>query len=299
MTPRSRVHVTPSPGPGNNVRAPGTLLSAATLLLSAACAPALREPPAITALGERSGAPITTPASAAEVPTLLADAERLFSRRPDMHAVTQAYGAFLSAARADASRVEGLLGAARVAAWMIEHEPDEGRRSVLSLEAVQAGQLCLERASSAASGTTAIECTYRLALALGQQARERRSTAKDGLDRMVGLLQEVIEQAPRLDKAGGHRVLALMLLRAPGWPAGPGDPETALEHARKADELVPNDADNLMVLAEALAENAFPAESRAAYERAVVIARERAAAGDPDAADIIAAAAQALGRLRD
>lgn len=261
------------------------------------CAPALREPPPVTILGERSGAPVSAAGSAAEVPALLKEAERLFTLRPDMRAVTQAYGAFLSAARADDTRVEGFLGAAKAAAWMIEHEPDEERRSVLATEAVQACQWCLERTSLETAPAASIECTYRLALALGQQARERRSTARDGLDRMVALLEEVIERAPRLDRAGGHRVLALMLLRAPGWPAGPGDPETALDHARKADELVPDDADNLLVLAEALAENAATAQARVTYQRAAAIARERAAAGDPDAADILDAAARALKKL--
>jgi hypothetical protein len=262
-------------------------MALALLALLPACAPALRELPPVGVLGQQTGAPVTA-APRDQVNALLAEAEGLFAKRPAMSAVTKAYGSFLSAARADDTRVEGLLGAARVAAWMIEHEPGEERRSILSVEAVQASQWCAARASSTKDTAAAIECKYRLALALGQQARERRSTAKDGLERMIALLEEVIAKAPTLDKAGGHRVLALLLLRAPGWPAGPGDPDTALEHARKADALVPNDADNLMVLAEARA------EARLAYERAASIARERAAAGDPDAADILDAAAKAL-----
>ena len=278
------------------MRIPGRWLAAVCAALAAACAPALREPPPVTAIGERSGTSVAT-ASASEVPALLNEAEQLFARRPDMTAVVRAYGTFLSAARADAGRVEGLLGAARAAAWLIEHEPDEPRRSVLATEAVQACQRCLERASADGTPETIVACKYRLALALGQQARERRSTAKDGLEKMVALLEDVIAQDPLLDKAGGHRVLGLVLLRAPGWPAGPGDPDLALEHARKADELVPDDADNLLVLAEALADTGAPAESRAAYERALTIARGRQAAGDPDAADIIQAAELALKKV--
>jgi cytochrome c-type biogenesis protein CcmH/NrfG len=114
---------------------------------------------------------------------------------------------------------------------------------------------------------------------------------------MIPLLEEVNAAAPLLDKAGGHRVLALVLLRAPGWPAGPGDPEAALDHARTADQLVADDADNLLALGEALAENGDANGARLAYGRALRIARQRAAAGDPDAADVAAAAAAALGRL--
>jgi tetratricopeptide (TPR) repeat protein len=263
-------------------------MASAGLGLLVACAPALREPPPVAVLGERPGATTSEVTGPADVDRQLAEAESQFSRRPDMGAVASAYDTFLAAARADEARVEGLLGASRVAAWMIEHEPDAGRRRVLATEAVQACQWCVKRAPSS------VACQYRLALALGQQARERRSTAKDALSRMVALLEQVVAADPRYDKAGGHRVLALVLLRAPGWPAGPGDPEAALQHARRADELFPDDADNLLALAEALAKTGAHEQALIAYQRAERIARARAAAGDPDAADLVESAARAL-----
>jgi len=259
-----------------------TGLGAAVLLLPGACAPALREPPPITA---PTGIGAIEPGG---VDRALADAEAAYARRPDRGAVTRARGLFLASARADETRVEGLLGAARATAWLVEHEPDGTRRAALATEAVQACQWCVRRAPSS------VECKYRLALALGQQARERRATATDGLSKMVALLNEVIEADPRLDGAGGHRVLALVLLRSPGWPAGPGDPEAALGHARKADEAVPDNADTLMVLGEALAANNQPDAARAAYQRAERLAAARAAAGDPDAVETASAAAKAL-----
>lgn len=266
------------------------LLAALTGLLCG-CAPALRQPPPVAALGQPSGTGSAARASPADVDRLLAEAEAQFARRPEMSAATRAYAAFLAAARADEARVDGLLGAARTAAWIIEHESDGRRRSLLATEAVQACQWCVQRAPAT------IACTYRLALALGQQARERRSTAKDGLSKMIALLEDVIATAPQLDRAGGHRVLALVLLRAPGWPAGPGDPEAALEHARKADQLVAEDADNLSVLGEALADNGEAERARVAYSRAQQIALRRAAAGDPDAAETAEAAARALKKI--
>jgi hypothetical protein len=143
-----------------------------------------------------------------------------------------------------------------------------------------------------------VDCKYRLALALGQQARERRSTGADALPKIVSLLEEVIAGAPRLDDAGGHRVLALVLLRAPGWPAGPGDPEAGLGHARKADELVPDNPQNLLVLGEALVANASPEPARLAYTRAAALAQALAARGDPDAQEWADSAARALKALR-
>ena len=274
------------------MRIPRMWLASLCVGLLVACAPALRELPPIAALGDRSGA--TPPGAAAPtgVNGLLAEADALFARRPDMQAAAQAYSTFLAAARADESRVDGLLGAARTAAWIIEHDLSSQRRGVLATEAVQACQWCLRRAPSQ------LMCRYRLALALGQQAREHPSTANDGLRKMIALLEDVIAADPRLDKAGGHRVLALVLLRAPGWPAGPGDPDAALEHARRADDLAPNDADNLLVLGEALTEAGAPEQARIACQRAMKIARDRADAGDPDAADLIESLARALRKLR-
>jgi hypothetical protein len=184
---------------------------------------------------------------------------------------------YLDAAAADEARVDGLLGALRAAAFRIERTREAPARGALAAEAVQVGQWCERRAP------TSPACKYRLAVALGQQARERTSTARDALGRMVNLLREAVAQDPRLDRAGPHRVLALVLLRAPGWPVGPGDPEQGLREARAAADLFPDDAENQLVLGEALAANDHAAEGRAALERAAALADRAAEAGDPDA----------------
>jgi hypothetical protein len=271
------------------VAAPAALL---TLLGLGGCAAALRQPPPVAAIGAPTSGQARDTPKPEDVDRALADGAAAFARRPDVTAVNQAYTDYLAAARGDESRVDGLLGAMRVAAWLVEHEADAARRSALTTEAVQAGQWCRTRAPAN------IECAYRLALALGQQAREHPSTAKDGLSRMVAFLEEVIASAPGLDHAGGHRVLALVLLRAPGWPAGPGDAEAALEHARQADRLSPDCADNLMVLGEALARAGDAGPARSAYERAERLARARAATGDPDAGETAESAARALKALK-
>jgi tetratricopeptide (TPR) repeat protein len=152
---------------------------------------------------------------------------------------------------------------------------------------VQAAQLCGDRAPSAAA------CDYALAIALGQQARERHATGRDGLAKMVAALRRAIASEPRLDGAGPHRVLALVYLRAPGWPAGPGDTEAGLLEAREAVILVPEHPANQLALAEALRRNGRPDEARAAYRHALELAR--GAAGDPDAPEWLAEATKGLG----
>jgi hypothetical protein len=145
--------------------------------------------------------------------------------------------------------VDQIVGVLRARVRAVDNTKDSAKREQLAIEAVQLGQRCtLADAESA-------RCSYWLAIALGVQARERPTTANDGLERMVALLEEAIQRDPTLDHGGPHRVLALVLLRAPGWPAGPGDPEQGLTHARAAHELAPNYPANLLALCEAQLEN--------------------------------------------
>lgn len=256
--------------------------AAALAALALACAPALREPPPIA----------TGPGGVGEgdVDALLREADAAWARRAEPERARAAQERYLRAAAADEARVEGLLGAMRAIAFRVERERDAGARERLAVQAVQLGQWCERRAPAEPA------CGYRLAIALGQQARERTSTARDALPRMVKLLRAAIGAAPRLDEAGPHRVLALVLLRAPGWPVGPGDPEEALEQARAAAGLFPDAAENQLALGDALAANGRAGEAREAYRRAADRAGQEAAAGDPEAARRREAALAALAR---
>jgi tetratricopeptide (TPR) repeat protein len=263
-------------------------LAAATLVV--ACAPALREPPPITRIGGDTGSAAAPHASPADVDRLLAEGQAHFARRPDPAEVRAAQNSYLEAARADDTRVEGVLGAARVSSFMIEHEPDATERDRLVAVAIEASQWCERRAPGRPA------CEYALAQALGQQARERPSTSHDGLEKMVKALQRAAAAEPGLDDGGPDRVLALVYLRAPGWPLGPGDPDAGLAAAQRAVALSPDHSPNQLALAEALAKNARRDEARAAYEQALALARHRAAAGDPDAPEWVAEAERGLTR---
>ena len=257
--------------------------------MTVACTSALKEPPPVAELG----APETQAGvERRDERASIEEAEIEFSRLPDMAAVGRAQRLFLEAARVDGAPVRAFLGAARATAWLVEHEADGRRREELATEGVQIGQWCSRLYPSDP------ECTYRLALAVGQQARERPSTATDGLDVMVDLLNQVIAVAPELDFAGGQRVLALVLVRAPGWPTGPGDPEYALEFAEAAVEAFPDYPPNQLVMGEALLENGRTDAARQRLEQGVELARESLAAGDPEASDWIAQAEEALAKIR-
>ena len=203
--------------------------------------------------------------------------------------VRQARDLWLQAARADDQRIEGLIGTARASAWLAEHE-EEGKMRLRAAElAVQAGQLC----DRARPGDPA--CAYWLGAGLGLQARERKSTALDALPHIEELFSRAAEGDPSLEEGGPDRALALLYVRAPGWPTGPGDPDLALEHARKAVALSPDYPPNLLVLGESLAAVEEEEESRIVYGSALERAKSGQFMNEPDADEWIREAQAALG----
>ena len=263
----------------------GSLVFAA--LLAAGCSPALREPPSIASLATQP-APVTT----LDTASLLREADRRWAGRPDVSAVREAEALYLQAAKADDADVLGLIGATRVKAWLIDHVRDAKLRADMAVSAVQSAQWCGRRAPELAA------CDYWLAVAVGLQAREVRVTADDGLKTMVPALKRAIEKDPAYDEAGPLRVLTIVLLRAPGWPVGPGDAEAGLDTAKKAVALRPEYPPNVFALAEALAANKDRAGARDAYVRGKTLAAARRDALDPDAPFWIVEADEALARLK-
>jgi tetratricopeptide (TPR) repeat protein len=209
---------------------------------------------------------------------LLAQADAVWARRAEPGQAAAAEDLYLQAARADPHRPEAFAGAIRAKAFRLGREKDGSEKLRLAQGAVMVGQLCQENAPGAAL------CDYWLAAALGLQARERAATAQDALPRMTDLLRRAARTDPSVDHAGPHRLLATVLLRAPGWPLGPGDPEAALPEAHAAVKLAPEFPPNQLTLGEALQNNGRAHEARNAYSQALRLATDAAARGDPDAA---------------
>jgi len=255
--------------------------------LAAGCSPALREPPSVASLASKPS-PVTLPDPA----SLLREADLRWARRPDVAAVSEAESLYLRAAEVDPKDVIGLIGATRAKAWLTDHERDSKLRAEIAVSAVQTAQWCKRREPELAA------CEYWLALAVGLQAREVRLTADDGLKTMVPALQFAIQKDPLYDDAGPHRVMALVLLRAPAWPLGPGDSEAGLEHAKQAVALRPEFPPNVFALAEALTANKDRSGAREAYIKGKALAAARREASDPDAPFWIVEADEALAKLR-
>jgi hypothetical protein len=266
------------------VRRSGLVLLAA---FAAGCSPALREPPSVASLASKLSA-----VTLSDSISLLREADLRWARRPDVAAVSEAESLYLRAAQVDENDVVGLIGAARTKAWLTDHEHDSKLRAEMAVSAVQTAQWCKRREPQLPA------CEYWLALAVGLQAREVRMTADDGLKTMVPALQFAIEKDPLYDDAGPHRVMALVLLRAPAWPLGPGDVEAGLEQAKQAVALRPDYPPNVFALAEALAANKDRDGAREAYIKGKALAAALRDASDPDAPFWIVEADEALAKLR-
>ena len=251
--------------------------------LATGCAAALREPRPIVELA--GGAPSAGRAEAAE---LLLRAEALFAER-DVDKAGAAAGLYLRAATADDAPIEALLGAVRADVWLTDHVSDPEARGRAAAAAVEASQWCARKAPADPA------CDYWLGAALGVQARERPATGLSALPEIERAFQRALRTDPEIDEAGPDRALALLYLRAPGWPAGPGDPEVGLEHARAAVARRPGHPPNRLALAEALRASGDAPGSRAAYGRALALALEMAEKGDRDAPEWVAEAEKALG----
>jgi hypothetical protein len=155
-----------------------------------------------------------------------------------------------------------LVAAIEADAKRSEHEPDSKIRGELAAEADRDAQACLAREPQAAP------CLYGRGIALGLEARAHPTRAGESLSNMLAALGRAETADPNYDEAGPARVRALVLIRAPGWPLGPGDAEAGLAAARRAVSLRPLYPPNLLALAEASAKTGDGNSAREYYTRA-------------------------------
>jgi hypothetical protein len=185
--------------------------------------------------------------------------------------------------------VEQLAAAVAEDSRRSDTEPDSKVREQLAAEAGRNAQACLARAPEAAA------CLYYHAIALGLEARAHPLRAGETLKRMLEALGRAEAADAHFDDAGPARVKALVLIKAPAWPLGPGDAEAGLASARQAVSLKPQYPPNSLALAEALAKTGDSRGAREAYGRARDLSQALPASKDRD--DWLRQAEQALREL--
>jgi hypothetical protein len=169
-----------------------------------------------------------------------------------------------------------LAAAIDSAAARSDREPDAKIRAELAAQAASDADACLARAPEAAA------CIYGRAVARGLNARAHPTHAGEILSSMLEDLARAESADSNYEEAGPARVRALVLIRAPGWPLGPGDPEAGLVAARRAVAQRPLYPPNLLALAEALSKNGDAGAARESYARARDAALALPAAVDRD-----------------
>jgi hypothetical protein len=184
--------------------------------------------------------------------------------------------------------VEQFAAAVAADAQRSEMETDSTIRNQLAADALRDAQACLERAPQEAA------CLYSRAIALGLQARAHPLQANDALKSMLEALGAAEAADGEYDQAGPARVKALVLIKAPAWPLGPGDAEAGLTSARRAVALRPQYPPNVLALAEALAKNGDTHGAEDAYRRARELSQALPPSRERD--DWLREADQALGR---
>lgn len=155
-----------------------------------------------------------------------------------------------------------LLAAVQHDADGIDRTSDSAERTRLLATATINARQCLALAPD--DGV----CLYAQAQVLGLTARERPLQAVSLLKDMLASLVKAEARDPALDHAGPARLSAIVLMRAPPWPLGPGDVDAALAAAQRA---VGRDAaypPNLIALGQAQAKSGGGPQARATFTQA-------------------------------
>jgi hypothetical protein len=155
-----------------------------------------------------------------------------------------------------------LLAAVQSDADAIDQAQDPAQRSPLLAAASVSAQQCLALSADNAN------CQYAQAQVLGLTAREHPLQAAALLKQMLAYLEKAEGLDPALDHAGPARLTAVVLLRAPPWPLGPGDVEGAVVAAQRAVQRDSTYPPNLITLAQAEAKSAGAPQARATFGRA-------------------------------
>ena len=172
--------------------------------------------------------------------------------------------------------VEELTAAVAADARRSDLEADSAVRASLAADASRRADACMTRAPQAAA------CLYYHAVALGLEARAHPTRAPELLKSMLEALNHAEAADPEIDQAGPARVSALVLIKAPGWPLGPGDADAGLAAARRAVSLRPDYPPNILALAEALNKSGDVQGSRDGYTRAKALAQAWPESADRD-----------------
>ncbi|MGI5863643.1 MAG: hypothetical protein ACOX6T_16520 [Myxococcales bacterium] len=157
------------------------------------------------------------------------------------------------------------LTLARCAFFRADWEPEPK----VMTEVAQAG---MDAAAIAGANEKEPRSSYYFGLNLGLVLQHKGLEALSLLPKEIEAL-EAASAEPEQDLGGPLRVLGMLYMKAPAWPAGPGDLEKSLELLEEAARRFPSHPLNRLFYAEALAEDDEKQSAAAELEAAMKLAR--------------------------
>lgn len=260
------------------------LVASALALFVCACAPTLSE---LRADLPSSAGGFDAASLDGDRPGQIAAAERLC--HPLANAVQRSLGFELSrrAHKADASDVETASLLARCAYLRSEREQDLAVLAQVTAIGIEAASVagsvkarqCLGHSAMKDGGANLCpsdvsRAAYWHALLIGLRMRVA------GIREALSLLEEemalldVARLTAEEEEGGPLRVLAMIYLKAPAWPAGPGDLDQALELLQEAVRRFPSHPLNRIFLAAALVEDGQDSAAKEELARGLALADE-------------------------
>jgi hypothetical protein len=196
---------------------------------------------------------------------LAAAAERLCSPLTTRQQKALGFALAQKGHEASPHHVGAALALARCAALRAEWESEPNL-----LE--QIAEVGIEAAKSAGAPDHDPRAAYWMSVSLGLSIRLRGYAALPLLPTEMAALKTA-QKAPELEMGGPLRALGMLYLKAPGWPAGPGDLDEAVELLKTAAEAYPSHPLNHLYYADALREKGDGATATVELQRAADLAR--------------------------
>lgn len=135
----------------------------------------------------------------------------------------------------------------RLCLHLAERNTNQSEREKLAAEGVRFAETAL---ALGAEGDGLVH--YYLATNLGLAVRDHMTLAVENLPRLENEMKRAVALSPDVDGGGPLRVLGMLYLKAPPWPAGIGDGDKALELLKQAVDNHPSHPLNHLFYAQAL-----------------------------------------------
>jgi len=159
------------------------------------------------------------------------------------------------------------LHAARAAAWLLEFDEslDGAGRRELAGRGVEYAETAL------ATIGERVDTVFLCGALLGLQLESARIPGPGKLGRVHEFFELAVDLDPSYDDGAPLRALGTLLVKAPGWPAGPGDVEMGIELLSRAAWEHPGHPANHYFLGEALFADGQPYEAATSLQRVLDI----------------------------